>query len=257
MSLVFLLQHYRPDRLDPGAAFAVFRRRTGLKRPVPWRVCTTAVAAAVLLGVFFFHQYRNAWEECAAYDSVRTVALRDGTEVTLAPGSTVSWQPHRKDRLVFMTGRAHYSVARDESRPFVVRAADLEVTVLGTVFSVTEGGGGTRVDVSRGHVRVSAAGSSEELRAGESAVLGGNGLEKVPSVPNPCAWATGRFVYEAVPLEAVLAELSAYYGVCMEVSPTDRLLTAEFGTDMTAEQITELISLALDVEIKIADPALR
>ena len=256
MPLLFILQHYRPGRLDPGAAFAVFRRRTGLKRPIPWRACTAA-AAAVLLVVFFIHQYRNAWEECAAYDSVRTVVLRDGTEVSLAPGSTLSWQPRKKDRLVRMSGRARYCVARDESRPFVVRAADLEVTVLGTVFTVTEGGRGTRVDVSQGRVRVCAADASEELRAGESAVLDGTGLQKRPSAPNPCAWATGRFVYEAVPLEEVLAELSAHYGVRMEAAPTDRRLTAEFGTDMTAEQVAELICLALDVEIKITDPVSR
>lgn len=249
MSLQFVLHHWQPDRLDPGKAFERFRRRTGLKPPFSWR--PFAVAAAVILGAFLFYRHQNAWVEYAAYDTVQSFTLHDGTRITMAPGAKVALQPHKNDRLVTMAGQVHYSVFHDEIRPFTVRASGLEVQVLGTVFSVTERMGETRVEVAEGTVGVSAAGSSLILHAGEAAVLAGDELEKRTAFPNPSALSSGRFVYEAVPLEEVLSELSAFYGVSFTASPADGRLTAEFETDMGAERIAELISLAMHVEITL------
>ncbi|MBR2747009.1 MAG: FecR domain-containing protein, partial [Bacteroidales bacterium] len=59
------------------------------------------------------------------------------------------YQPHKAPRQVEMTGKVHYAVARDEAHPFRVTAPAATVTVLGTVFQVSE----DRVDVTEGRVR--------------------------------------------------------------------------------------------------------
>lgn len=73
--------------------------------------------------------------------------------------------------------------------------------------------------------------------------------EMRPDVPNPAAWATGTFVYENTPLEEVLRELSAYYGVRLSSEDTGKMLTAEFDTDEGVDGIVALIEQSLGTHI--------
>ena len=73
--------------------------------------------------------------------------------------------------------------------------------------------------------------------------------EMHPDVPNPAAWATGTFVYENTPLEEVLRELSAYYGVRLSSEDTGKMLTAEFDTDEGVDGIVALIEQSLGTHI--------
>ena len=70
------------------------------------------------------------------------------------------------------------------------------------------------------------------------------------ALPNPSAWATGVFRYDATPLDDVLKDLSAYYGVPLQVKgdSTGKSLTGEFSTD-SLDEILELIGLALEIEL--------
>ena len=55
---------------------------------------------------------------------------------------------------------------------------------------------------------------------------------------------------DATPLDDVLKDLSAYYGVSLQVKgdSTGKSLTGEFSTE-NLDEILELIGLALDVEL--------
>ena len=244
--LSFVLRHYRPGMFDTQKAWEKVSGTTS-RRPVR-RILLWAmpIAAAMILGVFF--AWRNTWTEYNAYDLAQAFTLKDGTHVTLAPGATIRYQPHRTPRQVEMTGKVHYAVARDEAHPFRVTAPAATVTVLGTVFQVSE----DRVDVTEGRVRVDGSqGNGVVLTAGQSALL----REGVPmleetALPNPSAWATGVFLYEATPLDDVLKDLSAYYGVSLQVKgdSTGKSLTGKFSTE-SLDEIMELIGLALDVEL--------
>ena len=244
--LSFVLRHYRPGMFDTQKAWekvsGVASRRQ-VRRILLWAM---PAAAALILGVFF--SWRNTWTEYNAYDLAQAFTLKDGTHVTLAPGATLRYQPHKAPRQVEMTGKVHYAVARDEAHPFRVTAPAATVTVLGTVFQVSD----SRVDVTEGRVRVDGSqGESVILTAGQSALLkdGVPTLEET-TLPNPSAWATGVFRYEATPLDDVLKDLSAYYGVPLQVKgdSTGKSLTGEFSTD-SLDEILELIGLALEIEL--------
>ena len=204
------------------------------------------IAAALIFGVFF--SWRNTWTEYNAYDLAQDFTLKDGTHITLAPGSTLRYQPHKAPRQVEMTGKVHYAVARDEAHPFRVTAPAATVTVLGTVFQVSE----DRVDVTEGRVRVDGPqGKGVVLTAGQSARLkDGVPMLEETTLPNPSAWATGVFRYDATPLDDVLKDLSTYYGAPLRVKgdSTGKSLTGEFSTE-NLDEILELIGLALDVEL--------
>lgn len=249
MTLQFVLQYFSPGRLNPESAIARVRQRLGLGRRILWQPLV-GVAAAILLGVFLFYRYYNVKKEYLAYDVVQSFTLPDGTRVTLAPGSTLSLQPHKAPRQVDMSGRVLFTVVHDEKHPFIVSASDATVEVLGTVFSVSESADGTRVYVSEGHVRAtSRALASADLFAGESALLTEERWESLKPTPNPAAWATGKFVYDSTPLAEVLAELSEYYGESISIPDTDKKLSAEFSSDMALQDILEMISLALNIKL--------
>lgn len=250
MTLQFVLQYFQAGRLNPEAAIRRFRSAIGLGKRILWQPFV-GTAAAIIIGLFLLYHYHNVRKEYLAYDVVQSFTLPDGSKVTLAPGSTLSLQPHKTPRHVDMSGLVMFNVAHDEKHPFVVSGTDVDVEVLGTVFSVWESPGGTRVDVTEGHVRASAKdGPATELFAGESAQLTDGLWRNDKPTPNPMVWATGRFVYDAVPLADVLAELSAYYGEAIDIPDTDKQLSAEFSSDMALKDILDMISLALDIKLK-------
>jgi transmembrane sensor len=75
--------------------------------------------------------------------------LPDGSIVELKEGAriTVSFEAHDapQRRVVLHSGEAHFQVARDDARPFVVAAGHVAVRAVGTAFSV--GRSSDRIDV--------------------------------------------------------------------------------------------------------------
>ena len=70
-----------------------------------------------------------------------------------------------------------------------------------------------------------------------------------PSGLNPAAWAMNVFIYKDAPIEDVLKELSAFYGVRLSTSETDRKVTAEFRTD-NLDSILSMLEKVLEIKIK-------
>lgn len=85
----------------------------------------------------------------------REVVLNDGSVLNLDPETQVRIDLGRHQRFVALTrGRALFQVAKDPSRPFIVRAGDTQVRVIGTTFGVEEEDQSTIVTVSEGKVAV-------------------------------------------------------------------------------------------------------
>lgn len=67
-----------------------------------------------------------------------TLILSDGTQVRLNSKSKVRFpEKFAQDRReIILEGEAFFEVARDESRPFIIKSGDIRTTVLGTSFNV-------------------------------------------------------------------------------------------------------------------------
>lgn len=81
--------------------------------------------------------------------------LPDGSVVELRNGAriAVEFAPAVR-RIAILEGEAHFDVAKDPHRPFVVAAGAVEVRAVGTVFSVNRGAAGVEVLVREGRVAV-------------------------------------------------------------------------------------------------------
>ena len=154
-----------------------------------------------------------------------------------------------------LEGTAYFEVASDPGAPFEVRSGDARVRVLGTKFQFDAER--REVCLAEGRLMFAREGSGAGLlmTAGTTAVLKEGVVLPVfitPETPNPLAWATGRLVYDAVPLAQVLDELSAIFGkelTSAPGTPAAKALTGEFLVSDGLGHILSAIESALDVEI--------
>ncbi len=136
---------------------------TKIVRPVSFRapVWAAGLAAALALaaGVWWFAPTRTHVTTTQHYATAATrqqqVALVDGSVVNLNVGTDVQVALTPSARRVTLTaGEAHFAVAHDIARPFIVTAGGVSVRAVGTAFSVRLGEHGVEVLVTEGKVAV-------------------------------------------------------------------------------------------------------
>jgi len=160
--------------------------RWGGFRPPVW---AAGLAAALVLatGVWWLAPERPTEPQRYVTAAARQqqIALKDGSVVNLNVSSEVSVRLTPNERRVALaSGEAHFAVAHDTARPFIVTAAGVSVRAVGTAFSVRVGEAGVEVLVTEGKVEVTrdaisteaataapAAATASRLVAGERAVI--------------------------------------------------------------------------------------
>lgn len=197
------------------AAVLAPQRRSLVRHPV-------ALAASVLL-VFAaaFTIYRQASVPAQAYTTevggLQLVQLPDGSSALLNTDSALRVDMRGSERHVeLQRGEAFFQVAKDASRPFIVRASAMRVVAVGTAFAVQQDGASTQVVVTEGSVKVDAGRGVEPaslvagslLQADASDVhmqtLSGEELEQRLS------WRSGLVVFRATPLAEAVAQFNRY-----------------------------------------------
>ena len=89
---------------------------------------------------------------------MESVPLRDGSNMTLNTASSVRVNLTPSERLIdLQQGEVFFKVAKDPTRPFVVRVGNKRVVAVGTQFSVRRDGDDIRVVVTEGTVRLESA----------------------------------------------------------------------------------------------------
>ena len=225
----FVLKHYQEGRFDTQAAMKRFNETHGIvqkprRRVLPWVSGIVAAAAAVVLCVFLFRGSSQQIHLMANAD-VQEFVLPDGSQVTLAPGSrlTYSKKTPRKPQL---EGKAFFEVARDEVVPFEI----MEGKVLFARSSDSEG-----VILTKDMQAVLSQSDAVPVIVME------------PDV-NSIAWQRGSFIFDRTSLREVLETLSEYYNVSFTATDLDKQLSGEFYTE-DLDLIISLIESALDVHI--------
>ena len=210
-----------------------------------WPVAA-ALTTILLVGVLVF----GPWWGRDAYDTgvgeQRIVMLQDGTRMSLNTSTRVRVALGSDRRTVDVEGgEALFEVAKDASRPFVVRAAGSEVTATGTAFVVryTPAIEGRRdaVDITLVEGRVMVRGAGEvgvaaksadgvEMTPGQRLRVTGLGRGQVaaelkpqvdrPHVDQVLAWKRGEAVFDNASLPEAVAEMNRYSATPITVNST-------------------------------------
>jgi transmembrane sensor len=142
----------------------------------------------------------------------------DGSTVELNARSAVRVRlTERRRDVTLIEGQALFRVAKDQRRPFVVRAGDAQVRAVGTEFDVYKKQVATVVTVVEG--RVETYGGSGSAGAAAIVLSAGEQLTVLPhSVTRPThidtvaatAWVQQRLIFEETPLSDVAEEFNRY-----------------------------------------------
>jgi len=161
-----------PDLLAPPG-----RRRAYWLAGVAAAVAVAAVAIWVSVGPA--RPAGRIHPQAIIHPGAERLALEDGSVIELNAGAKVDvhFVPAER-RVQLLRGEAHFTVAKDPARPFVVSAGKVAVRAVGTAFSVALNQQAVSVLVTEGKVRVTEPGA----RSGDPA---GPGAEPSGAPPAP------------------------------------------------------------------------
>ncbi|MEM9389362.1 MAG: FecR domain-containing protein [Bacteroidota bacterium] len=243
--------------------------------PLHKRIMRYAAVAVILFAIGFF-TYRTAsnkfFEDSVEVSvALKTITTQRGEKrtVTLPDGSTVRMnyeteiqapeQFEGDERVVYLRGHAHFDVARDTERPFIIYTEDSKTEVLGTSFDInTKREGETEIIVTSGTVAFSEKDENENhvvLEVNDRAVLNADkrmATSKVDAL-KLTSWRDNRLIFEDNTLEDIIHILEPWYNI--EISVKDPIiLKTDYNLDMenpSLERLMEELSFLGDFEYSI------
>jgi ferric-dicitrate binding protein FerR (iron transport regulator) len=187
------------------------------------------------------------------------VTLSDGTQVTLAPRTSLSLIDFGADsRTVRLEGEAYFSVAKVSGVPFIVQAGSVRTHVLGTKFLVQQDdeSGHIRVAVTQGKVVV----TSKNIQHPSVTLVAGWVADVTDSSTTTTAmtdeapytgWMNGHLVFYRTPARDVLHALTRWYGYQFRLTDSSlarQTLTAVVSTQSSSAALATL-KLLLNVDL--------
>jgi transmembrane sensor len=205
-----------------------------------WWYAVAATIAVAIAGVAWLRQGSEVQILATAVGQQRNVTLIDGSVVTLNTNTILETDLTRRVRQLYLRkGEAHFQVAHDRSRPFLVHAGDAVVRAVGTEFEVR-----LRTDqhvdvvVNEGRVEVQAPAAPQQapdsrtrpaglttvraLNAGEQLSTASADYAIVPvsqqQLSSELAWREGAIIFEGQPLSQAVSEIERYTDARIVVS---------------------------------------
>lgn len=174
--------------------------------------------------------------------------LPDGTNVWLNSASKLTYPSsfsNLKNRKVELNGEAYFEVAKDKTRPFLVKTILQEVEVLGTHFNISsyEDESSVKTTLLEGSVKiVGINGSDKILKPGQQSVLTANNItvENISESQQAVAWRNDQFIFESNDIQYVMRMISRWYNV--EVEYVGAIPENKFGGAISKfENISEVL----------------
>lgn len=234
-----------------------------------------AAAALIVLGVFIWNPSRSSLSESAPRQAIihpgpERITLDDGSIVELNAGAKIEARFTADERRVqLVRGEAHFNVAKNPARPFIVEGGKVSVRAVGTAFSVALAQDEVAVLVTEGTVRVTTETGSTAapvapttLTIGQRVVIetaSGVSTEIVPVVESvtpaqmeqALAWQAMRLEFVAMPLGDVATEFNRYNRqrlVVRDSATAEIVVEGNFRAD-NVEGFARLLEASFGVEV--------
>lgn len=192
------------------------------------------------------------------------IKLIDGTKVWLNAGSNLKLNADFGDkrREVILYGEASFEVARNEEVPFIVKAGQVDVKVLGTSFNVNtyQENGVIKVALLRGAVELlSEQGEVVKLSPNELAVYdisSGKISTCEIDVEEVLGWWENKLIFKGETFMQIAGILERAYNVNIHIHNKElkkRRFVGDFVNNNSIEQIMEVISTRENFTYKIKE----
>lgn len=183
--------------------------------------------------------------------------LSDGSVVTLNKKSSIIYPSKFKGdkRSVVLRGEAFFDITPDKKKPFVITVNDVLVEVVGTSFNVKNENGSTEIVVETGIVRVTKAGKTVELKAGEKLLLAADDSAMAKEAVSDKLYNYYRskeFVCDNTPLWKLVEVLNEAYETNIIIGRkelNELRLNTTFNNE-SLDKVLEIIHLTFDIKIE-------
>jgi len=228
-------------------------------------VCITSWFIVAKFQLLPFHPKKVSIQTITTnYKEKKTITLSDGSKITLAAGSSISYAKNwlqKPTKRLKLKGEAYFSIVplKVKNHPkLVVQTNDGTASVWGTQFTVSTYGKGTQVVLQRGKVKVNVAGKSGHktmtMTPGELARFKRSDRKIAVKHVNPkvyTSWASNRLVFDHTPLSLLVKRIKHTYGVQVKVE-NQKLLKKKLTGSVGFRDLNSLIhavSQVLNVDI--------
>jgi len=238
------------------------RINKSIRRTFIIKITSAAASVLILLGITNYLSYQQGYQQINS-QIVRmhnplgmqsAIELSDGTKVILNAGSTLAYPTKftGKKREVEIGGEAFFEVKHNEKQPFIVKAENIKVTVLGTKFNVKayneektievtleEGSLGVGLDSQSNYLKIMPGQQilfDKTLQSFQKKEVNSNYFT---------AWKEGKFFFNSMTFEDIAKQLERRFNVHIEIA-SDKLkqivYTGDFVNQESLEQILRVIT---------------
>lgn len=195
---------------------------------------SVAAAVAILaIGSWFIFNSNNDWQHVAVTDTIKNVNLVDGSKIAVNTNSRFSHpeQFENNQRLVKLNGEAFFDVAKDASKPFIIKSGEVQIEVLGTSFNVRnyDDENTVQITVRSGKVRVTSKdGSFDEVLEAKDQLTYSKTKRKVIALGkdenlNALSWWNGKLAFVNERIERVAKAIEHTFNVEFEFENSEVL----------------------------------
>lgn len=189
-----------------------------------------------------------------SYGESKKITLSDGSVVTIYAGSTLIYPKSftADTRIVFLTGEANFSVAKNPNKPFTVKTKYLDVRALGTKFNVQSYPNSyfTKATLVEGSVKV-----NMELDKNKSYILKPNNQLIYSHKDNNIAitdvdaakiasWEDGYLIFQGVTFDEIASTLERKYNVVVNYNVrklNSQSYYVKFKPDESIEEVMNVL----------------
>ncbi len=245
------------------------------KKRMRWRTLSQ-IAAAVVMGLILSYIAYNQYIKTENVPLLAEISTHQIKHLTLADGSKITLNKNSKltypekftgtSREVTLEGEAFFEIQHLERQPFIVRASNTEIKVLGTKFNVsTRKIDSVEVAVESGKVAFyvpdKSANSEVILTKGEKGIYAQKSrqiTEFQGHSMNDTAWKTRLLRFEDTPISEVIRHLNQFYNT--HILATENLrncrLTAKFS-NKSLDEVLETLGFMFEVKIEKSDQYIK
>lgn len=199
-------------------------------------------------------------------NSVRRIAMADGSVISLSPKSYVWFYPPfgKRQRNVYLHGEARFEVAKNKQKPFTVFAGSFATTALGTEFIVRQKNEGISIQLMHGKVVIQNTNNTIKnwkniyLLPGEQMTYNEkDAVAKVSQIESKKTIASNKAVrksstqtetedsllFNGTAMQDVLQKLHTYYGVNIQFNPSEVKHISFTGTFAKKDSVENILKI--------------
>ncbi len=217
----------------------------------------SSIAAIFVLGIAAVFLFGNQTNTITAENGIRFASLEDGSKVWLDEGSSVEYESgfgvdHRNIKL---NGKAFFDVNKNESLPFIIKDDEINVTVLGTSFTVD--GDNDIVSVISGRVSVENISDNVVLTKNQEVRLSNNKFNTTSSTDNTAIWRNTSLSFDDSPITQVVADINMFHNDKLELVSNSIASSCTFTSGGLAteslDNIIEILRKSFDLKVSTTE----